>query len=329
MKSARLLLASVAVAWATFLGTPLAQGEGPLDETHLTLRQELLSMINRDRRAHGLATVELDAYASSIADDYCRAQIRNGTTGHFTVDGRPPYMRYSFAGGNDGVSENAAAWSADYKLSARSLFEMMRESEATMLAEKAPHDGHRQTLLDPFATHVGIGLAWQDGEFRLTQEFIRRYVEWLRPVSRHAREGERLLLSGRTIPGFRIDAISVHREPLPQSISPITANAINSYSLPDERRDYLPRLKTVYRRALDGAVEVLHEEYTDGRKGDFQIDERGSFAFALPFPDGPGVYTIVVWVSRDGHRDSIAASNISVRVDASGTGAHRTSPSTR
>src|SRR5512132_4118965 len=103
--------------WTLILATPLAQGEGPADETSFTLRHELLRMINHDRKAHGLAPVQLDAEASAIADSYCRQQIRNGTTGHFTIDGQAPYMRYSFAGGNDGVSENAAAWSATYSFS--------------------------------------------------------------------------------------------------------------------------------------------------------------------------------------------------------------------
>ena len=36
-----------------------------------------------------------------------------------------------------------------------------------------------RTILDPYATHVGIGVAWEGGEFRITQEFIRRYVDWI------------------------------------------------------------------------------------------------------------------------------------------------------
>ncbi|MBV9496545.1 MAG: hypothetical protein JOZ54_20020, partial [Acidobacteria bacterium] len=125
------------------LATPLAQGEGPIDETRFALRQEMLRMINRDRVAHGLKPVELAAEVSVQADAYCAKQIRNGTTGHFTTDGQAPYMRYSFAGGNDGVSENAAAWSANYTFSDRELYEIARRSEAAMVAERPPHDGHR------------------------------------------------------------------------------------------------------------------------------------------------------------------------------------------
>src|SRR6266849_5646580 len=100
-------------------------------------------------------------------------------------------MGYSFSGGIDGVSENAAAWSANYNFSDRALYEMMRRYKDAMMREVAPHDGHRRTILDPFATHVGIGLAWDRGEFRLTQEFIRRYVDWVRPLPRSASVGDR------------------------------------------------------------------------------------------------------------------------------------------
>src|SRR6202165_2554436 len=203
---------------AIMITAPLAQGIGAPDETRITLREELLRVINRDRKQFGLPPVQLDPFASVVADNYCREQIRNGTSGHFTIDGQAPYMRYSFAGGNDGVSENAAAWSANYHLGDRALYEMMRRSQQAMMGEVAPHDGHRRTILDPYATHVGIGLAWEGGEFRLAQEFVRRYVQWTRPLPRAATTGERVLCSGRPVPGYRVGAITVHREARPQPL---------------------------------------------------------------------------------------------------------------
>src|SRR5437660_6744723 len=206
----RLLLALLLVVSA-----PLAQGEGPIDETRFTLREEFLRLINRDRRQFGLQPVKLDPLASVVADAYCRDQIRNGTTGHYPIDGQSPYMRYSFAGGNDGVSENAAAWSANYTFSDRALYEMIRRSEEAMMAEAAPHDGHRRTILDPSATHVGIGLAWEAGEFRMTEEFIRRYIDWSQPLSRASADGHPVVCSGTPMPGYVIEAITVHHEPIP------------------------------------------------------------------------------------------------------------------
>ncbi|HXA17933.1 MAG TPA: CAP domain-containing protein [Thermoanaerobaculia bacterium] len=311
----KLLLVAMTVAF-TF-GATLAQGEGAADETRMTLRAELVRLINHDRAKFGLSPVQLDAQASAIADAYCRAQIRNGTTGHFTTDGEAPYMRYSFGGGNDGVSENAAAWSANYGFSDRALYDMMRRSEAAMMAEVAPHDGHRRTILDPAATHVGIGLAWERGELRMTQEFIRRYINWTRPLPRRVSSAQPILCSGSAVKGYDTEAISVHHEPLPQPMAAVTANRIQSYSLPDSRREYLPRLKGKFTRRIDGGFEEVTEQYSDGRRGDFQVAPDGHFAFAIPLPDGPGIYTVVVWVRRHGSSgEAFPASNVSIRVDA-------------
>jgi uncharacterized protein YkwD len=296
------------------LGAPLAQGDGPLDETRLTLRGAMLRMINRDRKQFGLRPLELDAQASTLADAYCAAQIRNHTTGHFTVDGQAPYMRYSFGGGNDGVSENAAAWSASYKFTDAELYAMMRRSEDAMMAEVAPHDGHRRTILDPNATAVGIGLAWERGEFRMTQEFIRRYLEWPRPLPRSASTTDRVLCNSRPVAGYGIEAITVHYEAPPQAISARTANAIETYSLPSARREYVPRIPAVTHRVGD-MIETI------SRRGDFTLARDGSCSFAVPFPDGAGVYTVVVWVKKTSEREAFPASNVSIRVDAAAGGA--------
>lgn len=304
-----------AIVALLLVSAPLAQGEAPADEARMTLRQEVLRLINRDRVANGLSPVQLDPESSAIADSYCEQQIRNHTTGHFTIDGYAPYMRYSFAGGNDGISENAAAWSATYTFGDRAIYEMARRSEEAMMREQPPHDGHRRTILDPHATHVGIGLSWSGGEFRMAQEFVRRYVEWTRPLPRAAGLHEPITASAKPRAGYRVEAVSVHHEPIPETLTPKVANAIASYSLPESRRDYLPRLKTWVNPRTDGTFQVVREEYTDGRRGDFSVADDGTFTFAVPFREGPGVYTVVVWLTRKGDDVPIAVSNISIRVD--------------
>src|SRR5438067_12265578 len=106
----KVLLALFTIA-CTF-GATLAQGEGASDETRMTLRGEFVRLINRDRAKFGLAPVQLDAQVSVTADAYCRTQIRNGTTGHFTTAGGAPHIAYSVAGGTVGGGECAGAWSA-------------------------------------------------------------------------------------------------------------------------------------------------------------------------------------------------------------------------
>ncbi len=278
--------------FALALGSPVAVTNGAVEETKTTLRQHVLKLINADRALYNLPPVELDVEASTIGDEYCRTQIRNRTTGHFTLDGMPPYMRYSLAGGNHGVSENAAAWSANYRFSDRALYEMARRSQDAMMAEAPPHDGHKRTILDPHATHVGIGLAWDRGEFRLVHEFVRRYVDWTRPLPREASTNERVTGSGRVLSGTRIEAVTVHHENTPETMPAHVASAIDSYSLPDKRREYHP-----------------------GRRGDVKLGQDGRFTFSVPFTEGPGIYTVVVWVSKDGVKQPIAASNVSIRVE--------------
>lgn len=307
---------AILVILAVILAAPFAQGEGPIDETKFTLRGELLRLVNRDRKQFGLAPVELDTFASDVADNYCRQQIREKTSGHFGIDGLTPYMRYAFAGGNDSVSENAAAWSATFSFGARALYEMMHRSQDAMMNEVAPHDGHRRTILDPHATHVGIGLAWERGEFRIVQEFIRRYLTWSHAMPRNAVVGEKVTCSARPVAGYKVEAITVHHEPFPQTLSAVLVNSIETYSLPDKRKEFLPRLKPAeFRRTVNGGLEQYSERYSNGRQGDFVVAKDGSFTFQVPFADGPGVYTVVVWVRKQGDAESIPASNVSIRVD--------------
>jgi len=305
--------AQLATLLAIFLIVPVAFGD--VEETRTTLRMHILRMINRDRQLYHLPPVQLDPRASAIGDAYCRHQIHNGTTGHFTTDGLAPYMRYSFGGGNDGLSENAAAWSANYAFNDRALFEMARRSEDAMMAEMAPNDGHKRAILDPHATHVGIGMAWERGEFRLVHEFVRRYVTWTRPLPRTAHIGDPVVLAGTPMRGNEIEAITVYHEPLPTALTVAAANAIQRYALPPNRKEYLPRLKSEYTRNSNGQLEFIRREYADGRRGDFYVGKNRDFSFTVPFSDGPGVYTVVVWVTHAGFATPVPASNVSIRVE--------------
>lgn len=299
---------SIATLLSVLLVTPFAQGRGKNEELKFALRQDLLARINRDRAAHGLRPVQLDPHASEIADRYCEQQIGNRTTGHFTTDGLPPYMRYSLAGGDHGVSENAAAWSANYNFSDAAVSELVRTSQDAMMAERPPHDGHRRTILDEHATHVGIGLAWHGGEFRLAQEFVRRYVEWSDPLPRSASVARPATATGQVHAGYKVEAMSVHFEPHPLPMDPRVASRIESYSLPKTRRDYVatatgtPIRRTALRRASQ--TSPLRQE------------SDGSFAFEVPFTEGPGTYTVVLWVKKNGTAERIAASNVSIRAHA-------------
>jgi len=93
------------------------------------------------------------------------------------------------------------------------------------------------------------------------------------------------------------------------------ANALTNYSLPSRRKDYFPRLKQEYTRRANGTIEIVRREYPGGHRGDFAVGKDGAFSFDVPFTQGPGIYTVVGWVRRDGAKMPVSASNVSIRVE--------------
>ena len=315
--STRKFFGIAALAVAAALVAPLIGSSAQQSQLRSSFRREMLQMINRDRASYGLPPVQLEPSLSDYADRYCEKQIHNKTTGHFTTDGQPPYLRYTLAGGNDGVSENAAAWSANYRIPDSSILDMIGKSQLSMLTEQPPHDGHRRTLLDPNATHVAIGLAWEGGEFRLVQEFIRRYVDWSKPLPRTASTTDRVALEAKPRHGFKVEAVSVHFENVPQEMSAQLANSIETYGLPKNRKDYYVQSG----RAHDDGMMSLAHFAKQNDANSLNVAKDGSFNFTVPFTEGAGLYTVVVWLSRDGATTPapIAASNVSIEVhEASG-----------
>ncbi len=306
-------LGLVALALLALSATTVYAGESDLKEG---LRRELHWRINEDRAARDLPPLILDQASSDMAAEYCRQQIRNRTTGHYSVDGLAPYARYSIAGENGALRENLAAWSSDTPFTAEMLPEMIRRSHEEMLGEEPPDDGHRQAILDPHATHVGIGLAWKDGEFRLAEIFVRRLVDWSRALPRTARVADHPWGAGRIRDGLEVDSIVVHYEPTPRQLSVEEANRRSSYSLPKKRSEYrpVPHLRSPEARAIDGGP------ISRKRTGDFSIFHDGSFSFDVDFDRGDGIYTVVIWLIDKENSERVAASNVSIRVGSAVAG---------
>jgi hypothetical protein len=47
-------------------------------------------------------------------------------------------------------------------------------AQKSMMEETPPDDGHRRTILDPEATHVGVGWSMTGGRFQMAEEFLVR-----------------------------------------------------------------------------------------------------------------------------------------------------------
>lgn len=246
------------------------------------LRTYMLELVNADRVKHGVKPVELDAVAAWHSDLFCEEQIAHDVSGHFNLKGEGPHLRWSNVHyRSDLVHENASSWSTTRMLTPIVIKDMIRRSQESMMNEKPPFDGHRDTILDPWATHLAPGFAWKGGELRFSQIFLRRYVT-LEQIPRAVWVRDRVNVTGWIIGEEAFDSITVHYAPPPRPLTAKEASDIPTYKLPERHTRYLPKLP-------------MTRHYMDGGRGDVVIDKK-KFTVDIGFNDGPGIYTVVVWI---------------------------------
>jgi uncharacterized protein YkwD len=268
----------------------------------------VFEQINADRAHAGLPPVAWDPKAADLATKYTREQIRQGTVGHFLLDGVPPYARLSRTGDLGVGAENAVAYISTGDRLDEPPLDLALRGEREMLSEKPPADGHRRAILDPAATHVGVGWSAAGSDFRMAEEFTsRRYVHLdVSPISRYA---SAIRVRGQALPGMRIAYVSVARQPFPSPISLTEANSRHSYSYPSPRFVLVPAASPsaafglANRRCL---VPSVH----------------GRFSFAYQ-ADEPGMWTFILYFQRRGEREPAPGGSFTVWVDEATSAAVR------
>jgi hypothetical protein len=307
---------------AHWLALILFAASGAIAGSNSPVREAARSLIaervDGDRAANGLPPLAFAHELNGALDAWCEQQIREGTVGHFSLDGFPPYARYSAIGVADAVLENAVAWSANYRFEGAAILDLARRSQDAMMAERPPRDSHRKTILDPHATHLGVGIAWVRGEFRMVQLLLRKNVEWATTPAPAARAGERISVTGTAREGWDVIAATLHWEQLPRSLSAAAANRIESYDLPAPHRRWAAQPPPS--RHDDAAGEGLARFAGAMREdGGLTVAAGGKFVFRGSLDNGPGIYTLVVWLREPRTGVQVASSHIStvVRTDPS------------
>jgi uncharacterized protein YkwD len=256
---------------------------GPEDLAHT--RQTLLAMVNRERVQNGQSRLELDDLASRVATNQARDMVDALYLSHWNRDGQKPYQRYSFAGGTEANQENAARLDDVSTDSPQEIDVSVIDLHKSMIDELPPDDGHRQTILFPYHTHVGFGVAAKPDHVRMVELYISRYAI-IDPVPRSAPPGTQLIFSGRLLnPKHTMEGIHVYYEPMPQRPDLEWLRVRRSYNLPDSFTDLWPLLPG-------------RELYSDGTKGTIETNLRGNFKTPLRLFNQPGINTIVVWITR-------------------------------
>jgi uncharacterized protein YkwD len=276
--------ASTRLRWrAPTLSPPLSEGYPDPTRPADPVKAAVFDRINDDRARFGFAPVLWDELASRISDEFCMRQVREKTHGHFLLDGVPPYARMSLGGVLAMSSENAVSWVTTGTRFPEPTISLALEGEAEMMAEKPPSDGHRVTILDPEATHVGVGYAISSGRFQMTEEFLTRRFD---RITLGDASGT-LSVSGRPRTGYQLRFVTIAREEPPRPITREEATRRTGYSYPRPSLAYVP--ETVHSVRVVG---VMTEEH-------IQVFPSGEFVFSF-HPERAGLYTFQFYAAKNG-----------------------------
>ena len=201
------------------------------DVEALKLKLSQIDYINNSRKKFKAKPVKLDILASRVANKMCREAAENDFIGHWNLAGEKPYHRYAFAGGYDHVSENAfGEWTTgSYPVSPSTITTMMKKGHSAFMAEKAPADGHKKTIIDKYHNFAGIGYYLSSNQFRYYEEFIDRYLEF-ENIPSEVKPGQQFTITVKPISTSYPYYLVVYREKALQPMSPDRIKRLGSYS---------------------------------------------------------------------------------------------------
>ena len=284
-------------------GSPLSEVYPPASLPGEPVKAAVFERINRDRAEQGLAPVAWDEAASRVADEFCAAQIAERTHGHYLRDGLPPYARTALAGVFGYEAQNSSSWLTTAASFPDTPMDLALSAHRSMMEETPPDDGHRRTILDPQATHVGVGWSMSGGRFQIAQEFLTREFERLMLTTQDRAPAPVVQMRGAPRSPLRIEFVTMAREPLPVPLTQAEANARTSYRYPRPSQSYVPEGHTWLRVSDTLTLDRIHL----GHDRDF------SLTFA---PEEPGLFTFVFWVSSRGGEQPRPGGSAVIRVES-------------
>jgi uncharacterized protein YkwD len=284
---------------APVLDRPITESLPVGGEPSDPVQQAVFAQINADRIGHGVAAVAWDEGAARVAEAFTRAQVAEKTRGHFLTDGLPPYARMALAGAFGRGAENSISWVTAGATFREPAVTLALEGHKQMMDEKPPDDGHRRTILDPDATHVGVGWSMGGGRFQLAQEFSTRRIESL---TLEKRGDDVVRIFARSQQGWTVEFATVSHEPRLR-LTREQATARNSYRYASPVLSLVPEgsSSTV---SISGAP--AHARIRRYSERDFS---------ALFGPDRPGIWTIVFYFSARTTIDAVPGACVVVEAE--------------
>lgn len=186
----------------------------PIGDRYARGRLELLALINEDRSANGAPPVTLDSLATVVAQVHAEAMAAEDFFSHYGRGGDLPYERLAEGGGTAHVRENIfrrVERGSDPLASSDPWFEFeIRDAEEWLMASV----GHREAIIDPYRTGVGIGIAVDRTRHVVfvVQEFVAQHIDLDAPAQGWRRSAT--VVRGRVrSTGWRPLVVVLRKEP--------------------------------------------------------------------------------------------------------------------
>ena len=189
----------------------------PTPTSETSPEQFMLQLINRERGKAGAAPVELGS--NRAAQIHADNSLANCHSGHWSMDGLKPYMRYSLAGGYQLHEENV---SGDHYCFEMQRFDSLETALTGAMTVLMNSDGHRENILNPTHRAVSLGISWDDYlNIAVVQIFEGEYVKYRNLPQ--IRDGI-LSLSGTAVGGVVFSSeedliVALHWDPPPRALT--------------------------------------------------------------------------------------------------------------
>lgn len=267
--------------------SPTAEESTPSGVNFEERALQMQELINEDRVAAGLSPVEWAPLAAEVAREHAEEMAAQGYLSHWNLEGQGPDVRFALAGGTAWVQENVYRFWKRYEdgtpVPITDWEQVVIDAQNALM--ESP--GHRDNILNPAHTHVGVGIAYnvETGDVSIAQEFLNRYIR-LDPLPEEVEVGEEVVLSGMLLQGAEEPLINLAYQPFPD---PMTVEELMDTST------YISPAEPFF------AAEP-------------EVDEEGHFSttMTLDMENQPGLYHIRIWVEVAGNE--VQATNAILRV---------------
>ncbi|MER3408498.1 MAG: hypothetical protein C4292_07290 [Nitrososphaera sp.] len=277
-----------------------------------------LQLINKDRADFGLPPVKLSI--NQAAQIHAEDVYRTKQISHWMTNGEKPYMTYTRYNGMGSVSQNVSVdgYTLEDYAKCKSLSVICEKMVPTEEIKKLEHmlvyddekccnNGHRDNILDPYHTHVSIGIAYDDYYFTMVQNFENNY-------GLHISEANgQVMVSGQLARGT-LEQMDIYYDEMPTS---------TTYDLNKDARSYSfgEIVASVVRPPEPGYYYEQPEGYSLIIANDWTIEQNNSINVSFDLSQvakKDGVYTILAFV-KDNNGKIFEATSYSIFVKSDST----------